>query len=108
MPCTNFFSAQEVTNGILAGLRNILALASKHTVKTVTIPCMMIDPDSHKHLYTEPQLMKHVESVFKTIKSFLMETTKSKHVGIGTIQFIGPNSPEFQDRIRKMVADLRA
>lgn len=99
--------APEVLNAILNGLRNILSLASKYTVKTLTIPCILIDQEA-RHLFTDAQLMRHCEQVFKTVKSFLMETTKSKHVGISTIQFVVPNSPEFGDKIRKLVADLRS
>jgi hypothetical protein len=62
-----------------------------------------------RHLFTEGQLVRHCEQVLKTTKSFLMETTKSKHASVGTIQFVVPNVPEFGDKvIRKLISDMKA
>ena len=75
---------------ILASLRNILRVAHKHDIKTISIPLLLVD-EMNEEILTVNWCLKRAELVLKRVKGFLIEMASlSTGVEQGTIQFLVP------------------
>lgn len=75
---------------ILSSLRNILRVAHKYDIKTISIPLLLID-EMNEEILTVNWCLKRAELVLKRVKGFLIEMASlSTGVEQGTIQFLVP------------------
>lgn len=75
---------------MLASLRNILRVAHKYDIKTISIPLLLID-EMNEEILTVNWCLKRAELVLKRVKGFLIEMASlSTGVEQGTIQFLVP------------------
>eukprot|EP01124_Arcella_intermedia_P036127 TRINITY_DN9399_c0_g1_i1.p1 TRINITY_DN9399_c0_g1~~TRINITY_DN9399_c0_g1_i1.p1 ORF type:complete len:482 (+),score=84.63 TRINITY_DN9399_c0_g1_i1:100-1545(+) len=86
-------SNNNVLTRLQQGLRNLLIFASKHSVHTLSVPVSLI-PREDKHLFSEQQYLKHIESSLKTIRAFLLETSNSRSNSLKNIQLLLPPKEE--------------
>jgi hypothetical protein len=77
----------------LNGLRNILSIAAQYDVVTIAIPALLIEPE-FKHLFSNTQLVKRVESLLKSIRAFLSERQMFSDHSLKTIQFVVPSTAQ--------------
>jgi len=99
-------SVEMILKGVLRGLSNILKIAVQYDVKVLTLPSSLISANL-THLFTENQILKHCESVFRTVKAFIVNSTKSLQDRIHTVQFILPSEKSLSQKIRNLVVDLK-
>jgi hypothetical protein len=63
-------------NQLLAGLRNILTVASHYDIATLSLPILLVEPE-FRHLYSDGQGIKRAEEVIRTIRGFLVQNAAS-------------------------------
>lgn len=56
---------------LLAGLKNIMTVASHYDITTLSVPIHLVEPE-FKHLYTDGQGIKRAEEVVRAMRSFLV------------------------------------
>lgn len=70
---------QNVANSwpqLLAGLKNILTVASHYDITTLSLPVLLVEPE-FRHLYSDGQGIKRTEEVVRAIRSFLVLNSAS-------------------------------
>lgn len=94
--CIKFFlikiDLEELTNLLIPGLKNILLLSSHYDVSCITLPLLLIQ-DEYVFQFSDIAIQKHILSMAKLVKTFLLENTKQQHNSLKTIQFV-VNTPE--------------
>jgi hypothetical protein len=73
---------------LLAGLKNILTVASHYDITTLSIPILLVEPE-FRHLYSDGQGLKRAEEVVRTIRSFLVLNSASG-ISLKTIRLVCP------------------
>jgi len=73
---------------LLAGLKNILTIASHYDVTTLSLPILLIEPE-FRHLHSDGMGIKRAEEVIRTIRSFLVLNSASG-TSLKTIRLVVP------------------
>lgn len=93
---------------IMASLRNILRVAHKYDIKTISIPLLLVD-EMDEEILTVNWCLKRAELVLKRVKGFLIEMASlSTGVEQGTIQFLVPRgiSEELFSNLAALIPDV--
>jgi hypothetical protein len=80
-----------------------MSIATQYDVTVLTLSPLLIEPE-FKHLFSNNQLVKRAENVFKSIRAFLSETQMCLDHSLKTIQFVvPPTAQSLFDNIRQLL-----
>jgi len=98
-------NATEQAAKSIQGLKNILQMASRYDVANIAIPASLI-PLELRHQFTEQQFLRHVESVLKAIRAFLIENSKIQQNSLKVIQIMIPKTDEKFEKVRSLISSI--
>jgi len=95
-------NSKSVLTSCITGIRNILSIATQYDVATIAFPALLIEPE-FKHLFSNTQLVKRVDALIKSIRTFLSERQTPSYHYLKTIQFVlSPNSSTILSEVRRL------
>lgn len=100
---------------LLAGLKNIMTVASHYDITTLSIPTILVEPE-FRHLYSDGQGIKRAEEVVRCIRSFLVLNSASG-ISLKVIRLVCPPAQSVQtvqdnsdalyfDKVKSVVSTL--
>lgn len=100
---------------LLAGLKNIMTVASHYDITTLSIPTLLVEPE-FRHLYSDGQGIKRAEEVVRCIRSFLVLNSASG-ISLKVIRLVCPPAQNIQsvqdnsdalyfDKVKNVVSTL--
>lgn len=96
---------------LLAGLKNIMTVASHYDITTLSIPALLVEPE-FRHLYSDGQGAKRAEEVVRAIRGFLVLNSASG-ISLKVIRLVCPPSqtPDaadtmYFDKVKSVVSTL--
>jgi len=84
----NLFSADEMAK-LTDGLRNVLQVCTEYDVTQLSVPVVFLNADSFADK-EDSQLVRHMETLLKTVRTYLLQNTRSLRKALKTLQFIIP------------------
>lgn len=82
---------QETTTKLLSGLKNILTVANRYDMESLSIPILLIQNEL-RHLLSDSECSQRVEDVIKTVKVFLLQN--NVNTTLKTLNFVVPPNDE--------------
>jgi hypothetical protein len=101
------FTSEQATK-LNESLRNILQVCTEFEIVSLSLPIIFLEADNFSSV-DESQLLRHIEANLKTIRTFLLQNTRSLTKALKNLEFILPKSLEgdLLMKVKKCLSSFR-